>query len=110
MQLYGNQLAIRVKKAPANKDNIYSIFNNEIMFKAMRDLSPSAFKLWIYMGKNQNDYVFALSQKDVSENTGLSSRTYYIAVHELMDKGYLVKSLVNPKIWGYDFIEEGKAT
>lgn len=41
------------------------------MEAAALDLKAGAFKLWVYFAKNQNEYVFALSNKDVADSFGI---------------------------------------
>lgn len=67
----------------------------------MGTLSPNAFKMWVYLGKNQNDYTFALSKVDTLKWCGFSKNTYTTVFNELENKGYLVKGKGNH----YDFFE-----
>ena len=67
----------------------------------MSSLSPNAFKMWVYLGKNQNNYTFALSRVDTLKWCGFSKNTYTTVFNELEKKGYLVKSKGNH----YDFFE-----
>lgn len=61
---------------------------------AMRVLTGAGFRLYSYLcnmaelegGKS----VFQLCQEDVSEYTGMSKRTYFEAVKNLTDKGYII--------------------
>ena len=64
MESNPNQRTITTKKEPCNKDNIYTNINLEALQKAMRILKPTTFEMWIYLGKNQNNYTFALSKID----------------------------------------------
>lgn len=48
----------------------------------MQDLSNSAFKLWVYLAKNQNHYEFDLSAAD-AEQWGIPKTSYYRARNEL---------------------------
>ena len=57
--------------------------------RAVNDLKDSGFKLWFYLAKNQDNYEFALSQKACAE-WGIKKDSYYRAVSELKDKGYLI--------------------
>ena len=107
MKLFSNQKAIRIIKTAADKENIYGIFNKDIMYEAMRQLTPSAFKLWCYLGLNQNGYEFGLSFTDVHEKCGISRSTYYDAVKELEEKNYLVKVQLYDNLEGYLFVEAG---
>ena len=70
------------------EDNFLQVGNDEWQ-KAARELSGSAFKLYLYLAGNKDGYDLALSQKDVESTTGLSKNTYHRVVEELETKGYL---------------------
>lgn len=66
------------------------------MEEAARELnSAAAFELWIYFAKNQNNYVFALSSKDVENCFGMKIKQYNNAVKTLIEKGYLINTSGN---------------
>lgn len=93
MKVYGNQKVVLVKKAPANKQNLYSVINIEAAHAAMRNLQEvkAGFMLWYYLAENQNNYMFALSSADFMKETGCKIKAYTAAVNALEEKGYLVK-------------------
>lgn len=76
--------------------------------KAMRTLRPSAFKLWCYFGINQNKYEFGLSSAAVKEECGISVDSCQDGIKELIEKGYLIKVELYPKLEGYLFLENGR--
>ena len=78
------------------------MINIEAMFEAMTLLKPNTFKLWCYMAKNQNNYVFALSCIDVCRICNMSKPTYLDCFKELVKCGYLVETSNNH----YDFYEK----
>ena len=86
-----NQKVITVKKQPTDKQNYYTMINLNALESAGRDLKSGAFKLWVYFAKNQNNYTFALSSKEVQENYVIKIKQYKSAIDELIEKGYLVK-------------------
>lgn len=86
-----NQKIVKVSKEPCNKSNLYATINLEAMEGAAQSLDAGAFKLWCYFAKNQNNYEFALSSKDVLDTFGMKIKQYNNAVDELIEKGYLVK-------------------
>ena len=49
---YFNQKTIRIIKALSNKENFYGIFNKKCMYNAMKELTPTAFKIWCYLNCN----------------------------------------------------------
>ena len=57
-----NQKTIVIKKAQADKNNLYSVINIEALSNAVKQLNGEALKLWLYFAKNQNNYIFELSR------------------------------------------------
>lgn len=96
-----NQKVVKVNKQVCNKVNKYALINIDAMEKAAVDLDAGAFKLWVYMAKNQDGYMFALSSKDAAETFGLKIKQYNNAVKDLIEKGYLVNTKGN----NYEFNE-----
>lgn len=96
-----NQKRVIIKKAPCDKDNLYSVTNQEVELAAMRDLKDGAFRMWRYFSMNQNNYSFDLSQTAISKVTGVSRSTYYRAIDELMLKGYLIAINKNSNIYHF---------
>lgn len=107
VHLEPNQRAVRIVKAESNSISIYGIYNKKATFAAMRALNWSGFKLWNYLNLNQSGYELGLSMKDVVKECGMNKNTYYTAVKELIDKGYLVEVELYPNLTGYLFIEQG---
>lgn len=101
MTTYPNQKIIKINKAKANKENTYSIINNDCLFSAMRELTHNELKVFLYLASNQNEYTFALSTNDLAEKTGASKRKIQEAVNSLIEKGYIVCQQGNL----YDFLE-----
>ena len=87
-----NQKIIKINKEPCDKEHLYTSINLHALQLAILDLRGEAFKLWLYLSKNQNLYQFELSQKAVTDWTGISRATYYRAIEELTSKGYLVQN------------------
>ena len=107
LTLYPNQKGIRIVKARADALNYYNKFNLSSLNRALTSLSPSAFKLWAYLNSQQNNYEFGLSGEVVSKLLSMSRPTYNKAVHELIDKSYLVMVELYPNLKGYLFFEAG---
>lgn len=105
--LFPNQRAIRTKKAPHDANNSYSYYNLEAMSRAMRELKPSAFKLWCYLNKNKDGYEFGLSLAAAKEFCKISEKSYLSAFKELQEKGYIVDYVFENSIQGYLFVEDG---
>ena len=100
-----NQRTITTKKEPCSKKETehYTAINLSALEKAMHDLSPNAFKMWVYLGKNQNNYTFALSKVDTLKWCGFSKNTYSTAFKELVEEGYSIQS--DKQSNHYDFYE-----
>lgn len=96
-----NQKVVKVNKEPCSKSNLYTAINLKAMEQAAINLDAGAFKLWVYFAKNQNNYNFALSSKDVEETFGMKIKQYNNAVETLIEKKYLVNTSGN----NYDFYE-----
>ena len=82
-----------VKLAPRTKrdsEHLYSMNNLDALQMAMKTLNGSGLKLWLYMNKNQDGYRFELSRVDCAK-WGIKKDSYYKAVEELIQKGYLVQ-------------------
>lgn len=74
----------------------------------MKNLKPSAFKLWGYLNSNQMNYEFGLSSADAQKVCNFSYNTYAAAVNELIEKGYLVAVELYPNLTGYLFLEDNE--
>jgi hypothetical protein len=105
METVANQRTITTKKEPCSKaaDQHYTAINLKALEIAMSALSANAFKMWVYLGKNQNNYTFALSKVDTLKWCGFSKNTYSTVFKELESKGFLVRSKANSN--HYDFYE-----
>lgn len=86
-----NQKIITIKKQKADKNNPYAIINLSSLQLAMTQLNDSELKLWLYLNKNQCEFVLELSPKAVRAWGIGSDSTYHRAVKGLIDKGYLVQ-------------------
>lgn len=99
MFIYPNQRIITIKKNATTEN----ILDYETTMKAMRDLKPTTFLVWIYLNANENGCEFALSRKDIMKQTGISSSSYDNAIKELKEKSYLIHTTDNR----YDFYAGG---
>ncbi len=84
-----NQKTIQIKKEKTDRNNYYAAINLKALESAAADLKSGAFKLWVYFAKNQDNYIFALSNKAVAETFGIKKDQYDNAIKELIEKGYL---------------------
>lgn len=87
MQTYPNQKIIHINKKEY-KDNFLQIGIDEWQHAA-KVLSPVAFKLYLYLAGNKNNFNLALSQKAVENALNIKKTAYHDAVKELTFMGYL---------------------
>lgn len=85
---FPNQKVIEVVKTSSDKA-LFAQYNMEAFLNAAQNLDAGPFKLWCYLGMNQDKYVFALSSKDAKERFGINKTQYNNAVKTLKEKGYL---------------------
>ncbi len=83
-----NQKVIEIHKVNPKKGKILDITSNK---QALKDLSLAAYALYMHFVLNVPGYQEALSVKNLTESTALSTKTYYKAVDELITKNYLVR-------------------
>lgn len=107
-RLYGNQKAIKIKKRKCDAENYYAIINLDSLQYALENLNGTAFKLWVWLCKNKNDYCFGLSGQVVQKELGVSKATYDKAVKELINKQFLRQGIIGEGIQGYIFTELGQ--
>lgn len=104
-----NQRSITVHKEITNNehtDNYYTKINLNALRSAMSSLTPKAFELWIYLGKNKDNHFMWLSKVDFLSWSNVKSSSYYEAFKELVKLGYLVEK--EDKSNQYDFYEVPK--
>lgn len=85
-----NQKIITINKVQCDEQHLYTKINLDALNQAAIKLKAGAFKLWIYMAKNQNGYAFGLSNIDVKNSFGMGKDQYDTAVKELIENNYLV--------------------
>lgn len=104
IKLAPNQKVVTVIKSKP-KGYILDIEANKL---ARKTLSSDAYSLYMYFVLNIPGYTEALSMKHNVEISALSERTYYKAINELINKGYLVKTQHEQIKEYYMFYENGK--
>jgi len=85
---YPNQRMVVIHREPAKADFLGIL--NDNWKAAARDMSAHAFKLYIYLASNANNYRLALSPAAVRQEIGMARSTFHDQFHVLEDKGYLV--------------------
>ncbi len=94
------------KRVKRNKENLYAMINLDALREAMQTLKGSSLKLWLYFNKNQDKYEFELSRVDC-KSWGIKKDSYYSAVTDLIETGYLVPLREGSNI--YVFFESAKS-
>ena len=67
------------------------------MQKAVKDLTPAQFQVWLYFAKNQSGYTFAVSPSAALNEFGIKKDTFQKAKQVLKQKGYLIENLAKGK-------------
>ena len=88
---FPNQQRLKINK-PQYKSGAYTVIGIESNTEALRKLSGSAYKVFMYLCSNSDKYEFWLSTALVCEKTGLSQNTCRKAIKELKENGYLQKN------------------
>ena len=85
-----NQETIIIEKRVRDKDHPYGMISLKATQEAMQNLSTiGGIKLWLYLNKNKDNYIFDLSKAELEKNWGFTKNTYYAGKEELKKKGYL---------------------
>lgn len=88
-------------RLPRDTSNLYTIQSIKALQHAANDLNGNQFKLWMYLSKNQDNFVLELSPKGALE-WGLKKDTYARAVNDLIEKGYLQCVDVEKNEWKFE--------
>lgn len=104
---YANQKHVRFETIPESKNNSRVKFNRMALGQAVRSLSHSALKLYLYLEGFQNaeDGIY-LSKQDAMKTVSVSEKSYFSAIKELREKGYLVHAVNSEDKDAYVFHEK----
>ena len=80
-------IIVQTKKTEPQQD--FLMIADEAWMAASRDLTPSGFKMYLWLMSKEED--FNLSKQEFTEVFNVSSPSYRKAWRELKDKGYIVK-------------------
>lgn len=78
------------KNYPKEGAENFTALSNLILLDKIKDLSFPSLKLYLYFVIFSFKKTFNLSNKDVCKKTGLGESSYNKAIHELIDRGFLV--------------------
>lgn len=91
-KLYTNQKHISFQTVPRNQNNPYNEYNRSGLQHAICTLSHSALKIYLYFGNFSNLQTgIYLSKQDVMNTTNMSEKSYFTAMKELKEKGFLIQ-------------------
>ena len=96
---FPNQRMVNIHREKIESD--FLGIKNENWMAASRVLGATAFRLYIYLAANADNYVLALSPAAIAQEIGMAKSTYHDQFKKLESLGYLVKSHGNT----YDFYE-----
>lgn len=107
IKVYTHQRVVRINKAICDKSHLYTTNNLQALDNAMSVLSTmGGAKLWIYLAKNQNRHLRALSSKDFCQWANCSIKAYNNGFKELVDNGFLIP--IEEDEGSYEFNDWGK--
>jgi hypothetical protein len=90
-KLFKCQKAFRINKTRTQEGvtdvRVSDIFKNDIL-AAAKNLNGVAFKIYMYLISNQENYIGGLSRADITTKLGISSKSYDNGIAELEEKGY----------------------
>ena len=107
MAQYANQRTYIIHRInPMNKGVVYLSITASALANASRILTPTGFKLYLYLATNKDGYSLDFSPKHFSELYGVSYDSARKASQDLIDNHFLVLN----KNGKYDFYEEPQVT
>ena len=101
-----NQRIIYIERSSADVRKDYFKIGHTQLTKVASDLGGNAFKLYIYLADNKDNYKLELSSKHFIEWSGTSDSTYDRAFKELKEKQYLIQAPDQKNV--YLFVEESR--
>ena len=87
MYSYPNQNFIQIHKQSYSRDFL-QIGISEWQ-RACKELTPSAFKVYLYLASNKDNYRMALSKQDIKDKLGISFTRFYEAIMLLRRMHYI---------------------
>lgn len=103
---YPNQRIIYIQRASADVRKDFFKIGHKQLNKCVNDLSGNAFKFYIYLANNKDNFKLELSSSDFIQWSGTSDSTYDRAFKELKEKQYLIQAPGKKNV--YLFVEESQ--
>lgn len=107
MATYANQKTFTIKRNIVNKNTteVYLCIYEKSLEKAMIELNGVAFKIYIYLMMNANDYTFDFSPQYLQNKYNFNRSSIYAALKELEEKNY-IKKIGDNKYIAYETAQE----
>lgn len=93
METYPNQNRVLIHKNRYKKDFLQ--IGIDEWQEASKCLTPSAFKIYLYLAGNSDGFTLALSKQDIQNKLNISFTRYYEAIALLKKKKYLCAETTN---------------
>ncbi len=87
MYTFPNQYTIKIHKKSYNRDFLQ--IGIDEWQEASKVLTPSAFKIYLYLASNADGYNMALSKQDIKDKLGISFSRYYEAISLMRKLHYI---------------------
>ena len=87
-------------------EHLYLKQQKEAMFKAMKNLTPTNFEVWLYIASQKKDYTFAFSPAAITKETGIKKSSLQEGIRVLIKEKYLIPRSEESNI--YEFYEVPK--
>lgn len=94
LQTYPNQKILTLRSCEhdgKNKKNPYGMISVQANNKAMKELTFTAYKMWVTICLNQNGRKFGLSKVQMTKQCGISPTSYVRVVKQFIRLGYMKK-------------------
>ena len=87
MYSYPNQNFVQIHKQNYSRDFLQ--IGIDEWQRACKELTPSAFKIYLYLASNKDNYRMALSKQDIKDKLDISSTRFYEAIALLRRMHYI---------------------
>lgn len=111
MAAYANQKTFTIKRNIVSKNTteVYLCIYEKSLEKAMIELNGVAFKMYIYLMMNANNYTFDFSPQYLQNKYNFNRSSIYTALKELEEKNY-IKKIGDNKYIAYETTQEEPKT
>ena len=109
MSTVPNQKVLQIHKTNGTNEVLYTPIVVEAIDIALKTLSPAEFKVWMYIIKNKDEYVFDFSSADCATTCSISRSTCQNAINKMIELKYLTRENDQTNFWHFhDFPQEDK--